>query len=199
MKLFLYDFDGTLIKEDSMFYFILFINTKKNFCFNLLKTIPSFILYFFQIINKDKLKENFLKAFFNKKTKKELEFYAKKFAKNIVNNIQPSVSDQLKSYPNSSIHCIVTASLDIWMEPISNLLNVELISTKSKFDMSDHFIGIDGNNCNNFEKVVRIKEKFDLDKFNQISSYGNSKGDIAMIDLADNKYWNYFFKDNAKN
>lgn len=195
MKLFLYDFDGTLVKKDSMISFLYFINinSKAIFFLNFVKAAPSFFLYFFKIITRDQLKENFLNVFFKNILKKELDCHAKKFAFNIVSQIEPTIFNQLKHDPDNSTHCIVTASLDIWMEPISNLLDVELIATKSMFNSSNCFIGINGKNCNNSEKVARIKRNYDLKKFNEISVYGNSSGDKAMIELGDKQYQNYFF------
>jgi hypothetical protein len=47
-------------------------------------------------------------------------------------------------------------------------------------------------NCNGQEKVIRIKEKYDLIIYDEIHVFGNSKGDFPMLDLGTHKYYKYF-------
>ncbi|MDX1956231.1 MAG: haloacid dehalogenase-like hydrolase, partial [Chitinophagaceae bacterium] len=43
---------------------------------------------------------------------------------------------------------------------------------------------LEGKNCNGEQKVVRIKEQFNLDEYKEIFAYGDSKGDRPMLQLA---------------
>ncbi|MCZ6166669.1 hypothetical protein O6B35_01880 [Campylobacter ureolyticus] len=49
-----------------------------------------------------------------------------------------------------------------------------------------------GKNCYAKEKVRRIKETFDLSKFDKIIAYGDSRGDKEMIEFADEGYYKFF-------
>ena len=47
-------------------------------------------------------------------------------------------------------------------------------------------------NCNRNEKVRRIKEKYSLLDKEEIHVFGNSKGDIPMMELGTHRYMNFF-------
>lgn len=48
-----------------------------------------------------------------------------------------------------------------------------------------------GNNCYGTEKVLRIKEKYNLKEFEKIYAYGDSKGDREMLALAHEGYFKW--------
>ena len=54
------------------------------------------------------------------------------------------------------------------------------------------FYGIDGENCNGPEKIRRIKEILNLQDFDKIYAFGNSKGDKEMLSIADHKFLKFF-------
>ena len=46
-----------------------------------------------------------------------------------------------------------------------------------------------GKRCIGQEKVIRIKEMYDLEDYNTIVAYGNSDGDTAMLKMADQSFY----------
>ena len=192
MNLHLYDFDGTLTKKDSMIEFLRSIHSRKTFVLRLIMNIPFYFLYKFKIINREKFKIFFLKIFLKDKTHDELKFHSEDFAREFVDKMSPNVIEHLNKNKNIAIQCLVTASLDIWMAPIANLLGLHLISTNSKFDEDGKFIGLNGKNCNFSEKVKRVNQKFDLDSFDNTIVYGDSAGDKEMMKIADKRQWDFF-------
>ena len=54
------------------------------------------------------------------------------------------------------------------------------------------FYGIDGENCSGPEKIRRIKEILNLQDFDKIYAFGNSKGDKEMLSIADHKFFKFF-------
>jgi phosphatidylglycerophosphatase C len=46
-------------------------------------------------------------------------------------------------------------------------------------------------NCSGKEKVRRIAERYDLESFDHIYAYGDTPGDKAMLDLADEKHYRW--------
>jgi phosphoserine phosphatase len=49
-----------------------------------------------------------------------------------------------------------------------------------------------GKNCHGDEKVVRIKEVYDLTNYNIIAAYGDTGGDKPMLELADQAHYRPF-------
>jgi len=193
MNLYLFDFDGTLYKKDSMIEYIKFIhgNIFKYYFINFMFS-PFLFLIFFSIVDTQTYKNYFLKMHFFIYSKSFLESHSKLFVKRCMSDLYTDVRFFIKN--NIGEKCIVTASLDIWMNQISKELGIELLCTKSVFK-NEKFNSI-LKNCNNSEKVNRINKKYVLSNYDNIFIYGNSKGDTEMYELG--KVFHNFFKDNDK-
>ncbi|GAB4237899.1 MAG: hypothetical protein Tsb0034_13230 [Ekhidna sp.] len=86
---------------------------------------------------------------------------------------------------------IVSASPEDWIKPWADRFHIDVIATKLAF-RNDHFIGIDGKNCNGNEKVKRITQKLDINVFDKVIAYGDSKGDLPMLALASESFFKPF-------
>jgi phosphatidylglycerophosphatase C len=68
---------------------------------------------------------------------------------------------------------------------------VDLIATKLEMKdgrITGRFLT---RNCSGKEKVRRIEERYDVKSFNYIYAYGDSSGDRAMLDLANERYYKW--------
>lgn len=186
-KLFLIDFDGTIIKGDSLI----------NFSFFSLG-ISQFIKYWVSVFfllpfnSRCKLKQLFFSNFkefnldyFNNMCR---EFYTLKLRK----LIKKSFLEYKNKIDEDFKIVIVSASISNYLRPWCDEMGFDLISTDLEV--------IDGKltgkfltpNCNGKEKVRRINEKYNLSEFDEIHVFGNSKGDIPMLGLGTHKYYKFF-------
>ena len=190
MKLYLFDFDGTLTQKDSMIEFLIFVNDNKFMFF--LKTLLAFsLLIILSMISFNKFKSHFLKIHLHKFTEEDLQAKSKKFANRIIKKLYPEALSYLNNIQGEEKY-IVTASLDIWMEEISKKLNCKLICTQSIF-RNKKFVSIK-TNCKGIVKKERIMNEIYLEKFDEILTFGNSKYDKEMMSLGTSKYFKYFNK-----
>jgi HAD superfamily hydrolase (TIGR01490 family) len=193
MTLHLFDFDGTISNADSMFKFLKTLHKKYYFYFLLVKCTPLLIKYHFNIISKTSYKEKFLLIFLSQFSKNHLLARSSQFAISFQKHLKHSAIshiENLKEKKDNEI-CIVSASLDIWIKPIAKKLNVNSITTLSKYNNS-LFSGIHGENCWGEEKVSRIKELYDIEGFDEIYVYGDSTGDLQMLEIATQKRFKFF-------
>ena len=110
----------------------------------------------------------------------------------IKNIIKRTFLEYLKKIPKDSRVVVVSASISNYLKPWCDEMGFDLISTELEV--------IDGKltgrfstpNCNGKEKVRRIKEKYNLSEYNEIHVFGNSKGDLPMLELATHKYYKFF-------
>lgn len=191
--LYLFDFDGTITKNDTYVDFFLrsfgawFLI--KKIIFNFLKVIGLYL-------KKDKsdLKEFLTFLFLKDKNQTELHTMAQNYFKENQNRIlYKSALQKIKSiqFEKDSTIFIVSASLDLWLMHFSQHLKTDLICTELAFE-NEKYKGFKTKNCNGKEKVNRIQKEIKLSNFDSIIAYGNSKGDKEMFKLAHHHYYQFF-------
>ena len=172
-----YDFDGTIYKDDSTrdFYFYLLRHYTR-----VIKYLPNFILdaikYKLDVVTKTKMKETFYR-FLNAFGKGEIERIVDEFWDKHRHKIY-------KWYLNKKDEndLIISASPSYILKPICKELNVHLICSEVDVRNGD-YIGI---NCYGEEKVRRFFKEYPngiIDNF-----YSDSKSDEPLARLAKNAY-----------
>lgn len=192
----LFDFDGTLTKRDSLLDFIHFVIKTPKKIFGAMILSPIIIGYLFKIVENDYAKERVLHYFFANMKANELYFLGQNYALNRLPSIlRSSGIKQLKWHIEQGHDVtIVSASPVIWLKAWTDSLGVKLIATILE-EKKGRFTGrYQGLNCYGEEKVRRIKEQFDLNKYDKIYAYGDTPGDKAMLKLADKAFYKPFEK-----
>lgn len=192
-KLYLFDFDGTLTYKDTMFLYLKFYNSMK-FYVQFVKHIPLFFLLKLKLADAEKVKKSFISSILKGESRTKIEKKSQSFfekyqdeifrvnALEFINNIDRT---QTESY-------IVSASLDIWVKPFAEKLEMKLLSTRAEFK-NDIFTGnFIGKNCNGPEKVKRIIETVNERKFDKIIAFGDTSGDREMLSWADESHFEFF-------
>ena len=186
-KIFLIDFDGTIIEGDSLIKFSYFSIGIIHFFKYWIKVI--FLMPFY---SRSDLKQMFYLNFnelnlesFNNLC---LDFYTLKLRK----LIKESFIDFIKNINDDSKVIVVSASISNYLKPWCDEMGFDLISTELEVvngKLTGKFLT---PNCNGKEKVRRIKEKYNLKEFDEIHVFGNSKGDFPMLELGTHKYYKFF-------
>ena len=189
----LFDFDGTITEKDTLLEIAKFSTSRANFVVKSLFLIPSIVLMKVGIISNQKGKEIFLKKFFKGYSEQAFNQKCAEFAKNeIPKLIRPLALARIEEeQSNGNKVYIVSASPDTWIKPWAEQYNIEVISTRLKFE-NDRLKGIDGINCNGEEKVRRIKEEIDLTDYQKVIAFGDTKGDLPMLALAEESHYKPF-------
>ena len=190
----LFDFDGTITYKDSLLEFIKFASGKTSFYLVMALFSPLIIYYVFIKKDGEIAKRLVLSFLFKGKTKTDLEKLGKDFAEHIIPSILlPKAIEEIDKHKEKGERIIViSASLEIWLKPWAESMELELICTKMEFEdqkFSGHFASA---NCNGVEKVNRIKAFLNIDAYSPIYAYGNSSGDKPMLALADHGFYRHF-------
>ncbi|MBS1572477.1 MAG: haloacid dehalogenase-like hydrolase [Bacteroidetes bacterium] len=192
-KLYLFDFDGTITYKDTMFLFLNFYNpTRYRKAF--LKHIPLFILLKLNLADAENVKKSFVSSILKgekqiKIEEKSQQFFKKYFPKAIRENALDFLQNINSNFVDTYI---VTASLDIWVKPFAQQLNIKLIATESEFVeglFTGNFIT---PNCNGPEKVNRIKQAIEGKKYDKIIAFGDTNGDKEMLSFANESHFKFF-------
>jgi len=194
MNLALFDFDGTITKDDSFLKFIRFVVGDFRFFIGFLLLLPILILYKLKIIPNHKAKEIVLRYFFKGYKEDEFKKVANKYSLNHIKTILRSSAMEKINWHKENGHkvVVVSASIDCWLRPWCEENDLELLATKLEIKDVKITGKLLSKNCYGIEKVNRIKESYDLEKYDYIYAYGDSSGDKEMLALANEKYYKFF-------
>ena len=189
----LLDFDGTITTKDTLLEVARFSTNFFTYYLKVALFIPIIILMKSKLISAQRGKELFLKLFFGHLKESNFNELCKDFAQNKVPGLTKSLAyaEIKKQVQASNRIVIVSASPENWIKPWTDALGIEVIATKLKFE-NDRLKGIEGINCNGEEKVRRINELINLKEYDKVIAYGDTKGDLPMLALADEKHFKPF-------
>lgn len=191
-KLYCVDFDGTITTKDTMFLFLKFYHPIRFYLQFALHSLP-FVFVKFRLMDAGKVKESFIASILKNEKQVVLEgaairFYAH-YSSKIVRNTAREFFLELSK---DSVVYLVTASLDIWVRPFAEGLNMQYIATEAKFSDGVFTGRFATKNCNGKEKVERILQKLDVSTFDKTIAFGDTKGDKPMLEWADESYFRFF-------
>ena len=190
-----FDFDGTITSKDSMIEFIVFTFGWFKFLFGLFVLLPSLIAYLLGLISNEKAKIIFLSFFFKEISSEKFIKLSKHFSLNGLDNIIRKSAIQRIRWHIDLGHevVVVSASLESWLKPWCKKNNIKLIATKMILNHNEKGNIFSLKNCYGKEKVKRIKNEYDLKKYDKIYAYGDSDGDKEMLEISTEKFYKYFY------
>ena len=196
-KIAFFDFDGTISFSDSTKLFYKYI-LKKGFFFNYyLRFFFPILLLKFRFIDYYDLKLKRLKFITIKFSKSSLQMYADEFYIKILKfDLKKDAIEEINLLKSNGFEVvIVSASMDILLDPFVKEFNLKLLTNNLLFK-SSRFTGLFDNNfdCNFEHKVHLIKKNYNLKNYKEIYAYGDSQGDLSMLEIAHKSYYNIFEK-----
>ena len=107
--------------------------------------------------------------------------------------LRPKAIEKINWHKNQGHKVVVvSASIECWLRPWCEKNNLELIATK--LEIKDDIVTgkLLSKNCYGVEKVNRIKELYNLEKYDYIYAYGDSSGDKRMLEISHEKFYKPF-------
>lgn len=194
MTLAIFDFDGTITKDDSLLKFIRFVVGDIRFLIGLVVLSPILVAYKLKVIPNYKAKQKMLSWFFKGYSEDAFIKVANEYSLNHIDKILRSKAMEKLKWHKEQNHkiVIVSASIDCWLRPWCEKNGFELLATK--LEIKDKMVTgkLLTKNCYGQEKVNRIKEKYDLSQYEYIYAYGDSRGDKEMLELANESFYKPF-------
>ena len=190
----LFDFDGTITTDDSLLKFIRFVVGDRRFLLGLVVLSPMLVLYKLKLIPNYKAKQYMLSWFFKGISKDTFLKVANEYSLVHIDKIvRPKAIEKINWHKNQGHKVVVvSASIEFWLRPWCEKNGLELIATK--LEIKDDIVTgkLLTKNCYGIEKVNRIKELYNLEKYDYIYAYGDSSGDKQMLELAHEKFYKPF-------
>lgn len=185
-KIILFDFDGTLIKGDSLYRFLIHCNGLLNFIITSLLFIPTYLLFKTGVIDRNKAKEKLVNSFLNGMDKELFDEKCNSFQPILYSLLRPNAISAIEYYKSRNCYIvIITASIENYIKPFADNLGVDYViatklkSTETKID--GHF---ETKNCYGIEKLKRIAAEIPWFEDTDIITYGDSKGDLELLKIS---------------
>lgn len=190
----LFDFDGTITNRDSLFDFIHFVVGTKKFILGFIILFPTLLSFKFNFIKNHEAKQKVLTYFFKGMLDKDFKNFGDKYCNTKLKKIlnKKALNKIIWHKKNDHEIVIVSASIEDWLIKWSSENDLKLIATRLEKINGIVTGNFSTKNCYGVEKVHRIKKSFNLDDYDYIYAYGDSKGDKEMLDIATHKYFKYF-------
>ncbi len=181
-----FDFDGTITNRDTLLEFIRFAKGNARFLLGFLVHSPYIAAYKLKLISNQRAKEKVLKHFFGGMSQHHFNELAKKFSGDELPGLirKGALEEIIKLKAEGTEVVVVSASPENWIRYWTDGLGLTLLA--SSLDVEDDKITgrLAGMNCHGKEKVRRILEKYDIGQFAVIHAYGDTTGDLPMLELA---------------
>ena len=190
----LFDFDGTITTRDTMFELVKFYHGKNKFYRGMMFLLPRLLLFKAGFVQNQAMKEAFMTYFWKGTESREFENACREFyEKKLHLLLRDKAMKQLKEYVDKGYDvAVVSASAEDWVKPFCDAYAIKCLSSVLERDANKITGKIKGINCNGEEKVIRIKNTFDIKQYKHILAYGDSSGDKPMLQLATQAYFKPF-------
>ena len=194
MILAFFDFDGTITTDDSLIKFIRFVVGDAKTLWGMILLSPMLVVYKLKLIPNYKAKQMMLSYFFKGMDKQQFQKIAEEYSlKHIDTILRPKAMEKITWHKELGHKVIVvSASIECWIRPWCDQNGLDLIATK--IEVKDGLITgkFLTKNCYGIEKASRVKEAYNLDDYDYIYAYGDSRGDKELLGLADKSFYKLF-------
>lgn len=183
-----FDFDGTITKKDTFTEFIKFTRSKLGFILGFVVCIPYILSYKWKILPNYVAKQKIFSYFFKGMKYSAFCEYSDKFSAVIDTFVRQETITKLHSHQKQGHKIyVISAGGEEWIKYWCKKNGIDnVLATKSETDSKDCLTGrFLSKNCYGEEKVRRLLE-VEPDRENYILyAYGDSAGDIPMINFSD--------------
>jgi phosphatidylglycerophosphatase C len=193
-KIAFFDFDGTITTKDTLLEIIKFQKGKVAFYTGFLANAPWLLAYKLKLIPNDEAKQKILSWFFSGIPEPFFQEQCDLFAeKKLPELIRPGALEEISRLQAAGFDVVVvSASAGNWIRKWTSQLSLKLISTRLEIKNGTVSGRIEGKNCHGEQKVVCIREQWNLADYDEIFAYGDSAGDQPMLSLATKSFYKPF-------
>lgn len=194
MHLALFDFDGTITTKDSLIEFLKFSMGASTFYKGLITLSPILVAYKLGLIKNSAAKQKLISYFFKGWSLERFQNICDDYSLNQIDKIvRPEAKARIAWHKKQGHRIVVvSASIENWLYQWCKREEIELKGTKLELENSLLTGKFSTPNCFGQEKVNRVLSCFNLEEYESIYAYGDSKGDAELLTLATHRYYRKF-------
>jgi HAD superfamily hydrolase (TIGR01490 family) len=185
-----FDFDGTIMRHDTLRYFLWSVSKPIDFILHILHAAPALVLCALGQLTNGEAKEKVLTRFIRGMDDKTLASYCKHFAQRLDKLANPKALAAIARHQTAGdTVLIISASAEDWIQPWAAAHGINLVVATQLQRRGNQLTGkLEGLNCYGPEKATRFLAHFPQRSTYELWMYGDGKSDKAMFQLADKVY-----------
>jgi phosphatidylglycerophosphatase C len=193
MDLALFDFDGTLTREDTFGRFVLSQLPRRERLIALVRVAPTLLAYRAGMLTGGQIRERAVRHAFTGRDATAVREAGQRYAKTWLPRVlRPDALERLAFHRRRGDEiAVVSASLRDYLEPWSELHGIGLLCNELE-ERGGKLTGrwVDGD-CAGPGKAERVRRRFDLARFGAIYAYGDTVEDRELLALATHPYYRF--------
>lgn len=193
-RIYIYDFDGTLTRRDSLLDFIRYVRGERSLLFSLLLFSPLLMLMKLRLYSNGRTKERLFAYHFKGMSISEFDNHCAKYAFSHPDLLLDAARKAVNQVTTNGYRVfVVSASVDRWVSPFfRDMPGVTVIGTQIEVKNGLVTGRFSTPNCYGAEKVRRIQTLLPHREHYELIAHGDSRGDKEMLDYADQSYFRPF-------
>lgn len=187
-----FDFDGTITTKDTLWEFLKTTHSPFEMTRNLIRVCPFLLLYKMNLIDNERAKQRLFSAFYRNWPSEKFNDFCISFKSVIDGCLRPEIYQNFKKHKQLGHRVIiVSASIENWILPWAKKEGINtIIATQIETNEQELLTGFFSSpNCYGKEKARRILEMFPEREKYTLIAYGDSKGDLEMLHMADERHY----------
>lgn len=189
-----FDFDGTITTKDTLLEIIRYQKGSFRFWLGFLVCSPYIVAWKLGLIPNYAAKEKVMQFFFRNTPIEDFQRACDAFAINVLPALlRPKAIKEIERLQQLGAEIVIVSASpanwsDVWRQPMG------IASLATRLQVKDARLTgkFEGKNCHGEEKVCRINDAYDLSNYDEIYCYGDSKGDLPMLEIATISFYRPF-------
>ncbi|MEO6287366.1 MAG: HAD family hydrolase [Dyadobacter sp.] len=181
----IFDFDGTITSKDTFLYFLKYTHPGLQGVVNILRVTPHLVAYGLGLISNETAKRHLFSSFYKGMAADHFNAQAGSFVNQIESFVKSKALEKINWHRQQGHRVlVVSAGFDNILIHWCKKENIELIATGVEVESGLLTGNFGSKNCYGIEKLNRIKAYLDPSEYRNIYVYGDSRGDLEMMQIA---------------
>jgi len=187
----LFDFDGTITSRDTFTDFVRFAVSRRRLIAGQLVLMPLIVGYKLGVVPTHAIRAAIAHAAFRGADHARLRELGARFAREVIRDlVRPSMQSKIEWHlARGDTVAVVSASLDVYLEPWCAELGLDLLCTRIAVSDGVATGRYQGKDCCGPEKTRRVRERYDLTRYEVIHAYGDTHEDAELLALGQKKHY----------
>ena len=190
-----FDFDGTITDRDIFFDFIFYRLRKGLSPWKIARATPVLVAYVLKLMDNEMAKEKIFGILFKGESLARFQQTVNAYYQACCSKrIRPAALEKIQWHKSMQHRVVIVSANFNWLiQPFAVAQDITCISTEAALEQGVITGKFATPNCYGAEKVRRIRAAIsNLDAYDEIYAYGDSKGDTAMLEMATKPFYKAF-------